>query len=116
MRLTLSAIVPRQEAVGRTRADSVLRGRAGSFLEEACGAWSPTAMALLDSVLPPCEGALGTGAALPHSCWRAVDRDVGSCWTLVTDHLVARVSVSVLIVAGRDDGLVVWAGGGQNPG
>lgn len=73
-------------------------------------------MALLDPVFSPREGAFRAGAAIPHGCWRAVDGDVGACRALVTDQLGARVSVSVLVLAGGEDGLVIWADCGQNPG
>ncbi len=73
-------------------------------------------MALLDAILAPREGTFRAGAALPHSCGGAVDRHISACWALVADQLVARVWVSVLIVAGREDRLVTWAAGGQNPG
>lgn len=114
--LTLCATLPRQEAVRGTRADAVLGGRAGCFLNEVCRAWHPTAMALLDAILTPCEGTFSTGATLPHGCWGAVERHIGACWALVADQLGARFRVSVLIVAGWEDGLVSWAICGQNPG
>lgn len=115
MGLTLCAAIPRHEAFGGACADSVLGDRAGRFLNEACRTWRPTAMALLDPVLAPCEGAFGAWAALPHGCRGAVDRHVGACRALVADQLGARVGVSVLIVTGREEGLVSWAGCGQNP-
>lgn len=115
MRLTLCAANPRQEAVGGTCADSVLGGRAGRFLDEARGARSPTAVALLDTVLAPREGALEAGATFPYGCRGAVDGHVGACRALVAEQLGARIGVSVLIVAGREHGLVSWAGCGQSP-
>lgn len=71
-------------------------------------------MALLNSILSPCEGAFGTGAAFPHRCWRAVDGDIGASRALITDQLGARVLVDVLIVPLRKNGLVICAGCGQN--
>lgn len=116
MGLTLCATIPRQEAVGGTSADAVLGGCAGHFLNEACRTRRPTAMALLDAVLTPGEGTFRTGAALPHGCRGAVDGHVGARRALVADQLGARVGISVLIVARREDGLVSWAACGQNPG
>lgn len=73
-------------------------------------------MALLDTILTPCEGSLRTTAALPHGRLGAVDGHVGACRALVAHQPGARVWVSVLIVARREDGLVSWAACGQNPG
>lgn len=112
----LLAAAPRREAAGRARADAVLGGRAGSFLDEARRARGPAAVALLDAVLAPREGAVGAGAALPHGRRRTVDGDVGARRALVADQLGARLWVGVLVVAGREDGLVIWADCGQNMG
>ena len=116
MGLALCATFPRQEAVGGTRADPVLGGRAGCFLNEACGTWSPAAVALLDAILAPCEGALGAGAAVPLCILGAVCKHVGSCRALVAGQLGARLRVGVLILAGREEGLFIWAACGQNAG
>lgn len=100
MGLTLCAAIPQPKAVGGTRADSVLDGRADSFLDEASRTWSLTEMAFLHPVLAPCEGAFRAAAALPHGHWGTVDGHVSACWALVTDQVGARVWVGVLIVAG----------------
>lgn len=89
MGLTVCAIIPRQEVVWGTCADAVLGGCAGHFLNEACRTWSPTAMALLDAILAPCEGTFRAGAALSHSCGGAVDGHISACRALVADQLVA---------------------------
>lgn len=115
MGLTLCAAIHQQEAIGGTFAHSVLGGGAGSFLNKARRTWSPTTMALLDPVLASCEGAYRAGVALPHGCRGTVERHIGACGALVADQLGARVRVGVLIVAGREEGLVSWAGCGQNP-
>lgn len=89
MGLTRRATISRHEAVGGARADAVLGGRAGQFLNQARGTGRPTAMALLDAVFSACEGAFGTGAAFPYEQHGAVQRHKRACWALVTHQLGA---------------------------
>lgn len=110
--LARRAAVSRQETVGGTGAHPVLGGGAGALLNQAGGTRRPTAVALLNAVFAACEGAIGTGAALPHQQQGAVQRHKGARWALVARQLGARVGINVLVLARRQDG---DAAGGQNP-
>lgn len=113
--LARRAAVSRQEAIGGARADPVLGSGAGQLLHQAGVTQRPTAVALLNAVFAPCEGAIGTGAALPHEEQGAVQRHEGACWALVARQLGAGVGIKVPVLARRQDRLLGCAACGQNP-